>query len=62
MWLPDMIIGPSYFRHDGRVQDIQGNVFDTSKSAFLLGAGPIYIITTTEGLFGPLVQRQQVRA
>lgn len=62
LWLPDILLGPSYYRHDGRVQDIQGNVFDTSKDAFLLGAGPIFVVTTTAGLFGPLVQRQQVKA
>src|SRR6185437_13242055 len=31
LWLPNLIFGTDYYRHDGQIQDIQGNVFGTSK-------------------------------
>ncbi|HUY35678.1 MAG TPA: TolC family protein [Pirellulales bacterium] len=48
LWLPTILVGPNYFRHDGPIQDIQGNIINTSKSAFLMGAGPILVFSTLE--------------
>lgn len=38
-WLPNVNLGVDYFRHDGQIQDIVGNVFPTSRSSILLGGG-----------------------
>jgi outer membrane protein TolC len=51
-----------YYRHDGRLQDVQGNVFDTSKSTFMAGATPTTVFAFSEALFEPLAARQVVRA
>src|SRR5207249_8393714 len=32
LWLPTVYLGVDYFRHDGQLQDVAGNVFGTSKS------------------------------
>src|SRR5688572_29494698 len=40
LWLPNVNVGVDYFRHDGRIQDVRGDVFDTSKSSVMAGAGP----------------------
>lgn len=62
LWLPNLNFGVDYYRHDGQLQDIVGNVFTTSKSSFLLGAGPQAIISTSDAVFAPLAARQVARA
>jgi outer membrane protein TolC len=62
LWLPTVLVGVDYFRHDGQIQDVQGNIFGTSKSAFMAGAGPSAIFAVTDAIFEPLAERQVVRA
>jgi outer membrane protein TolC len=62
LWLPNINLGIDYFRHDGQIQDIVGNVFTTSKSSFLLGAGPQAVFATSDAIYAPLAARQVVRA
>src|SRR5438093_1419061 len=38
LWLPTIYVGADYARQDGRIQDIQGNVFDTSRQSLMAGA------------------------
>ncbi len=61
-WLPTLLGGADYFRHDGRIQDNPGNVTDVSKSAMMLGAGPSAVFAVTDALFAPLAARQVVAA
>src|SRR5438067_2115712 len=37
LWLPTLLLGVDYYRHDGRIQDVSGTLFDTSKSSVLIG-------------------------
>jgi outer membrane protein TolC len=62
LWLPTVYLGVDYFRHDGQIQDVGGNVFGTSKSSILLGAGPYAVFAITDAIFTPLAERQVVRA
>ncbi len=62
LWLPTVFLGGDYFRHDGQIQDISGNVFGTSKQSMLLGVGPYAVFAVTDALFAPLAARQDVRA
>jgi outer membrane protein TolC len=62
MWLPNISVGVDYFRHDGRIQDVAGTVFTTSRSSLLLGAGPNAVVPVTEAIYAPLVARQVVEA
>lgn len=62
LWLPNLIVGTDYFRHDGRIQDIQGNVFDTSKQGFMVGGAPYLVFSLADAIFSPLAIRQKVRA
>lgn len=62
LWLPNLNLGADYFRHDGQIQDIVGTVFTTSRSSFLLGAGPQAIVSTADAVYAPLAARQIVRA
>jgi outer membrane protein TolC len=62
LWLPTVYLGTDYFRHDGQIQDVAGGVFGTSKSSFLLGAGPYAVFALSDAIFGPLAARQVLRA
>jgi outer membrane protein TolC len=62
LWLPTLYLGTDYFRHDGQIQDVAGNVFGTSKSSFMLGAGPSVVFALSDALFAPLAARQVLRA
>lgn len=62
LWLPNLNFGADYFRHDGQIQDIVGTVFTTSRSSFLIGAGPQAVVSTSDAVFAPLAARQIARA
>jgi outer membrane protein TolC len=62
LWLPNLIFGTDYYRHDGQIQDIQGNVFGTSKQGFQVGGAPYLVFSSAEAIFQPLAARQTVRA
>lgn len=62
LWLPTVVIGADYFRQDGRIQDTAGNILDSSKSSFMLGAGPTTVFAVTEAIFAPLAARQVAKA
>ena len=61
-WLPTVLVGGDYFRHDGRIQDNAGAVSDVSKSAMMLGAGPSAVFAVSDAIFAPLAARQVVAA
>jgi outer membrane protein TolC len=62
LWLPNLIVGTDYYRHDGQIQDIAGNVFGTSKQGFMLGGAPYLVFSFADAIFQPLAVRQTVRA
>lgn len=61
-WLPNLVWGFDYARHDGRIQDIVGNALTTDRSSVMLGFGPTAVFSTSDALFAPLAARQVVRA
>lgn len=58
LWLPTIQLGTDYFRHDGRIQNVEGRLFDTSRSTFMVGAAPIAVFGITDAIFAPLSARQ----
>lgn len=75
LWLPSIRAGANYNRHDGAIQDVVGNQFDTNRSAFyagngagVFGAGAPMVpgvmaqFHLTDALFQPLAARQVVAA
>jgi outer membrane protein TolC len=40
LWLPHLRAGAAYNRHEGAIQDVAGNVFDTSRGGYYAGLGP----------------------
>jgi outer membrane protein TolC len=62
LWLPTIYLGMDYFRHDGKIQTVAGDVISTSKSSLMLGAGPSAVIPLADAYFEPLAARQVWRA
>jgi outer membrane protein TolC len=62
MWLPTIYFGTDYFRQDGSIQAVGGNVSDVSKSSFMVGATPNVVVAVTDAIFAPLAAKQVVRA
>jgi outer membrane protein TolC len=62
LWVPTMLMGTEYFRHDGVIQEVPGDVINNSHASMTLGASPILILSTTEALFSPLAQRQVLKS
>ena len=61
LWIPDLVVGFDYLRHDGRIQRIDGDVITTSKSAIMAGAGPVAVFGLTDAIYSPLAAKQVVR-
>src|SRR3972149_992777 len=62
LWLPDLVAGPTWMHHDGRIQETAGAIIETSKSSFFLGGGAVLSVGLADAIFEPLVTRQIVRA
>jgi outer membrane protein TolC len=66
LWLPTVTVGGDYARHDGRIQDTQGNVIDSSRGSLMAGLGTgigtAAILDVGNAIFAPLAARQQLRA
>jgi outer membrane protein TolC len=62
MWLPNLVAGPSYQRHDGLLQTSTGNVVPVSKWNLFAGGGATASLDTSEVYFGLLVARRLVQA
>ena len=61
-WIPDFDMGVVYLRHDGNIQNAAGLVFDTSKSSLALFGGPTLRVSSSDGLFAPLIARRLAAA
>ncbi len=62
LWLPTLLLGADYYRHDGQIQDIQGNVFGTSRTSMMVGGAPYMVFALADALFAPLAARQVSQA
>jgi outer membrane protein TolC len=61
-WLPNVYLGGDYARQEGRIQDVTGNIFNTTKQSAMVGAGPSFVFSPSEAILGPLAARQVVAA
>jgi outer membrane protein TolC len=61
-WLPTVYLGGDYARQEGRIQDVAGNILNTTKQSVMVGAGPSLVFSPSEAILGPLAARQVVAA
>jgi outer membrane protein TolC len=62
LWLPNVYVGASYYRHDGVSESHSGNANFNGLDQFLGGAGVTAMVSSADAIFLPLAQRQVVRA
>src|SRR5579875_790743 len=62
LWLPSLLFGSDWNRHDGPIQEINGPVIGASRQGFHIGGAPYLILGFADALFQPLAARQTVRA
>jgi outer membrane protein TolC len=58
LWLPNLLAGTTYYRHDGQTQNQRGEVFGVSRSNLFAGGGPSIRFETSDAYFQPLVARR----
>lgn len=75
LWLPSLRAGANYNKHEGRIQDVAGNIIETSRGSFYsgLGAGAVGAgspavpglqaqFHVSDAVFQPRIARQTLRA
>jgi outer membrane protein TolC len=62
LWLPTFEIGPTWQRHDGQIQRVEGPVITVSRSSLFVGGGPTLSLDLGEAYFAPLAARQLTAA
>ncbi|HZZ29105.1 MAG TPA: TolC family protein [Pirellulales bacterium] len=62
LWLPDLILGSDYQRHDGGQQRAEGEVSINDRNQFLTGGGLKAIFALADAIYEPLSAKQLYRA
>lgn len=71
LWIPNAFVGgnpdapaflPTFYHHDGQIQNAAGNVFNTVKSNFAPQTGVSVNLSLAEAIFAPRVARQATAA
>jgi outer membrane protein TolC len=71
LWVPDAFVGgnpaaptflPTFYHHDGNIQNARGEVFTTVKSNFALETGVSLNLSLAEAIFAPRITRQATAA
>ncbi|MCU0705251.1 MAG: TolC family protein [Fimbriiglobus sp.] len=61
-WVPNLVVGADYFRHDGGQQNFVGDIIRSGRSSYMVGAGPNAVVSITDAVFGPLAAKQDLKA
>jgi outer membrane protein TolC len=61
-WVPNVVVGLDYFRHEGVQQNFAGELVRSSRGNYMVGAGPNAVVSVTDAVFGPLAAKQDLRA
>ncbi len=62
MWLPDLIVGPTYQYHDGQIQRAIGEILDTRRNSLSISGGPVLSWDLSETLYARLTAHQITHA
>ncbi len=62
LWLPNMYLGASYYRHDGGGAGNSGQEFTLGRDQLLAGYGFTAVVAATDAIFAPLAARQVLRS
>ncbi len=62
LWLPNIVTGIDYFRHEGGQQNFAGDIVRSSRGSFAVGVGPNAVVSLTDAIYAPLAARQDLLA
>jgi outer membrane protein TolC len=66
LWLPTVTVGADYQRHDGQIQDANGDIVTNTHSSLMFGAGSgigsSAVLSIDDAIFAPLAAKQSLRA
>ena len=62
LWVPNLVTGLNYFRHDGGQQNFVGDIVRSSRGSLAVGVGPNVVFNLSDAIHAPLVAKQDLRA
>jgi outer membrane protein TolC len=62
LWVPNLVTGIDYFRHEGGQQNFAGDIVRSSRGTFAVGVGPNAVVSLTDAIYSPLAARQDLKA
>ena len=62
LWVPTLVTGLDYFRHDGGQQNFAGDIVRSSRGSLAVGVGPNVVFNISDAIYAPLVAKQDLRA
>ena len=58
LMLPSVIVGSTYYGHEGQIAKTEGNIITANKDSLFVGLGPSISVNFADAIFTPLVARQ----
>jgi outer membrane protein TolC len=62
LWVPNLMLGTDYFRHEGGQQNFAGEILRSNRHTFMAGFGPNLVVSSSDAIFAPLAARQDLLA
>ena len=62
LWVPNLVVGTDYFRHEGGQQNFAGDILRSSRGSAAFGLGPNIVFSTGDAIYAPLAARQDLFA
>jgi outer membrane protein TolC len=62
LWLPNVYLGASYYRHDGAGVGNSGIEFINGRDQLMIGGGLTAVLSATDAIFEPLALRRLVQS
>jgi outer membrane protein TolC len=62
LWVPNLVTGLDYFRHEGGQQNFAGDIVRSSRGSLAVGVGPNAVVSLTDAIYAPLAAKQDLKA
>src|SRR5262245_13788920 len=62
LWVPNLVLGGDYFRHEGGQQNFAGEILRSSRGTVMVGLGPNLVVSFSDAVYAPLAARQDLLA
>ncbi len=62
LWLPNIVVGADFFKHQGAQQNFAGEVPRSDRGSTMVGFGPNVVFNISDAIYSPLAAKQDLRA